>query len=94
MIKRSKQIKKESRDLKATLAPETSLTYLKLDKTVILVQIEVEEKALHQELVKILNISKLKNYALEKSFAVSMDFRQMTTEMNLIGQGELKYFSK
>jgi hypothetical protein len=56
---------------------------------VILVQIETEEKALHEELVKILNISKLRSYAVEKSFAVSMDFRQMTDEMDII-QGSPK----
>jgi hypothetical protein len=93
IIKRSKQIKKEARELRAVLTPETSLTYLKLDKIVILVQIEVEEKALHAELVKILNISKLKNYAVEKSFAVSMDFRHMTDEMDHIKSG-IKEFPK
>lgn len=87
LIKRSKQIKKEAAHLRNLLTPETGLTYLKLDKTVILVQIEVEERALHEELVKILNLSKLKNYAVEKSFAVSMDFRQLTNEMDLVKAG-------
>lgn len=48
---------------------------------------------MHQELVKILNISKLRSYAVEKSFAVSMDFRQMTDEMALIRTG-LKEFPR
>lgn len=42
LIKRNKQIRKESKELRNTLPPETVLTYLRLDKTVILVQVEVE----------------------------------------------------
>ncbi len=38
----------------------------------------MDEKILNAELVKHINIMKLKNFAIEKSFAVSMDFRQMT----------------
>jgi hypothetical protein len=46
---------------------------------------------LHSELVKILNVSKLRNYAIEKSFAVSMDFRQMTNEMDYIKTGPKEF---
>lgn len=64
IIKRSKQIKKESKDFKSILAPETMITYLKLDKTVIIAQLEIEEKQLHAELVQYLNVTKLRNYAV------------------------------
>ena len=64
IIKRSKQIKKESKDFKNILAPDTLITYLKLDKIVIIAQLEIEEKQLHAELVQYLNVTKLRNYAV------------------------------
>lgn len=64
IIKRSKQIKKESREFKNILAPDTLLTYLKLDKIVIVAQLDIEEKQLHAELVQYLNVGKLRNYAV------------------------------
>ena len=48
---------------------------MKVNRTVFILQIQVEEKVLHQELIKLVNLQRLKSFAQEKVTSVSMEFR-------------------
>lgn len=84
ILKKPKLILREMSSFKDTLNEDTFITYLKIYKTVFIVQINVEEAVLHAELIKVINMHRLKTYALEKCNSVSMEFRGVTDEMSLI----------
>ena len=78
LFKKPKAIKKEVQSFKDVLHDDTQITYLKVNKTVYILQVQVEEKELHRELKKLINLQRLKNFAIEKVTSVSMEFREVT----------------
>ena len=49
---------------------------------------------LHQELKKLINLQRLKTFAIEKVTSVSMEFREVTDEMDMISQKFPDYLIK
>ena len=84
LFKKPKMIKRELERLGRVLTEETKLTYLKVQNIVFILQIEVDEQVLHQELTRLINIQRLRGFATEKCTSISMEFREVTDEMDLI----------
>jgi hypothetical protein len=78
LLKKPKLIVREIESLKGVLQEDTKLTYLKIYTTIFILHIEVEEEILKKELVKIININRLRANALDKVNSVSMEFREVT----------------
>ena len=84
LLKKPKVIQREIESFKNVLTEDTKVTYLKLYRTILILQVDVEEEVLQKELIKIININRLRTYATEKCHSVSMEFRQVTDEMDII----------
>lgn len=84
LFKKPKVIEKEINSLKNILEEDTLITYLKVGRTVFILQVEVQEDVLQKELIKLININRLRNYAYDKCNSVSMEFREVTDEMDMI----------
>ena len=75
LLKKPRAIKNEIESLKDIISEDTPITYMKVNRTVFILQIQVEENVLHQELIKLINLQRLKSFAQEKVTSVSMEFR-------------------
>ncbi len=78
IFKKPKLIRREMSSFKGILKEDTEITYLKVFKTIYLLQVEVKEDILQKEIVKAINLNRLKTYALDKCNSVSMEFREVT----------------
>ena len=78
LLKKPKMILREIESYKNVLSEDTMITYLDKKSTFFILQIEVDETLLQKELVKIININRLKSFAEEKCISVSMEFREVT----------------
>ena len=63
LLKKPKVIQKEIESFKNVLSEDTKVTYLKLYRTILILQVDVEEEVLQKELIKIININRLRTYA-------------------------------